>query len=228
MLAATLLLAVLVAACGRGGQVLDAGPAPTRPAVQPSASAAAVPAPAPSEPHATTTPRAGGGDDGAGGGGGAEPPAAATTSVTVYFTRGERVAPVSRTVTRVPRIGSAALEQLLAGPTAAEAAAGYRTQIPDGTRLRGLTVADGLAVVDLSGEFEAAGGTLAMTLRLAQVACTLDVFPTVDGVRFAVDGEVVEVFSGDGLIVDEPVTCRDYTEPASAADGVAPPTAQPS
>jgi spore germination protein GerM len=143
----------------------------------------------------------------------------------VYFTRGERVEAVTRVVARVPRIGGAAIEQLLAGPTAGESAAGYSTQIPDGTRLRGLTINDGIAVVDLSREFESGGGTLGLTLRLAQVACTLDAFPTVDGVRFALDGEVIDVFSGDGLVVDEPVACGDYTRVSGA--GSAPPTAEP-
>jgi spore germination protein GerM len=70
--------------------------------------------------------------------------------------------------------------------------------------------------VDLSSEFEEGGGTLALTVRLAQVVCTLDEFPTVDGVRFAIDGTVVDVFSGDGLIIDEPVACSDYAEVAEA------------
>jgi spore germination protein GerM len=143
--------------------------------------------------------------------------------VTIYFARGERVEPVTRSVRRVPRIGSAAIEQLLAGPTARETAAGYITQIPDGTRLRGLSITDGVAVVDFSGEFESGGGTLGLTLRLAQVACTLDAFPTVDGVRFALDGEVVDVFSGDGLVVDEPVACSDYTQIWGNGDDPSPP-----
>jgi spore germination protein GerM len=149
--------------------------------------------------------------------------------VTIYFARGERVEPVTRSVRRVPRIGSAAIEQLLAGPTARETAAGYITQIPDGTRLRGLSITDGVAVVDFSGEFESGGGTLGLTLRLAQVACTLDAFPTVDGVRFALDGEVVDVFSGDGLVVDEPVACSDYTQISGNGDDPSPPpVAEPS
>ena len=136
------------------------------------------------------------------------------TSVTIHLTRGERLASVTRRVPRVPRIGSAALEQLFQGPTPEEEADGYGTQIPVGTRLRDLAITDGVATVDLSSEFEEGGGTLALTVRLAQVVCTLDEFPTVDGVRFAIDGTVVDVFSGDGLIIDQPVACSDYAEVA--------------
>lgn len=215
-IAAFVLAAVLLCACGQTGQVVDAGAAPTQRPVgaspAPVASPAASPAPDPSPPAGEVPPSR---DEGSGPDtdGTAPDP---TTTVAVYFTRGERVEAVRRVVPRVARIGSAAIEQLLAGPTASEVDAGYTTQIPEGTRLRDLAISDGVAVVDLSGEFESGGGTLGLTLRLAQVACTLDAFPTVDGVRFAVDGEVVDVFSGDGLVIDEPVACNDYTEVSGA------------
>lgn len=214
------LAALVLTACGPTGQIVDAGAAPTRQPAEPSP-AASPPAPVvtPSPPVSDATPPDDDGD---------EPAAPEHTTVSVYFTRGERVEAVTRVVPRVPRIGSAAIEQLLGGPAASERAAGYGTQIPDGTRLRGLTIADGVAVVDLSREFESGGGTLGLTLRLGQVACTLDAFPTVDGVRFALDGEVVDVFSGDGLVVDEPVACADYTRIAGAGRPSPAPTADPS
>lgn len=220
-----LLLTALAAGCGDGGQVVDVGAAPTRPAADAST-------PPPDGAPATEqvsgpdgdgdAPPAGGGggaggsgdaqdpgDPGTGGGGGASAPQD-TTTLSVYFTQGEQITAVPRAVPRVPRVGAAVLERLLAGPTADEQGAGYGTEIPAATRLRGLTISDGVAVADFSGDFESGGGTLGLTLRLAQVVCTLDQFPTVDGVRFALDGQVVDVFSGDGLIVDEPVSCSDY------------------
>ncbi len=51
-----------------------------------------------------------------------------------------------------------------------------------------------------------------MTLRLAQVTCTLNQFPTIKGVRFALAGELVSVFSGDGIVIDRPVTCDSYRQ----------------
>jgi hypothetical protein len=235
------LVALVLAGCTQSGQLVDAGAAPTRPPAQvlpsPSpASSPAEPSPRPSTtPRGWTSERAGDppGDAGDGNNGDTAGTAGSErrTTVTVFFARGERVEPVTRSVPSVPRIGTAALEQLLAGPTASEVAAGYVTQIPAGSRLRGLTITDGVAVVDFSGEFESGGGTLALTLRLAQVTCTLDAFPTVDGVRFALDGEVVDVFSGDGLVVDEPVACSDYTRTSPGGepgDTSPPPVAEPS
>lgn len=206
---------VVVAGCGRTGQVVDAGAAPTRePAVVATAPAAAPDDDLTAPPPATAAPDDPGRPSDAPGSApsdGAQAPGD-TTIVEVFLPRGEQVEALSRSVPRVPRIGTAALEQLLAGPTADEQAAGYGTEIPDGTRLRNLAITDGVATVDLSSTFESGGGTLALTIRVAQVVCTLDQFPTVDGVRFALDGTLVDVLSGDGLIVDEPVSCDDYAE----------------
>jgi len=221
------LVLVLLAGCGGSGQVVDVGAAPTRPAHDVTSTAAppdgSVPTEQPADPGAVGG-TVGGGDGAGSPGGPADPADPAdptgggssgtpdTTTLSVWFTQGEQVTAVPRTVPRVPRIGSAVLEQLLAGPTADERSAGYGTEIPPTTRLRNLTISDGVAVADFSGDFESGGGTLGLTLRLAQVVCTLDQFPTVDGVRFALDGEVVDVFSGDGLVIDEPVACSDYAD----------------
>ncbi len=51
-----------------------------------------------------------------------------------------------------------------------------------------------------------------VTMRLAQVTCTVDQFPTVKGVRFALAGELVSVFAGDGIVLDKPVTCASYRD----------------
>jgi hypothetical protein len=135
-----------------------------------------------------------------------------TTEVTLFLTKGERLEPATRAVPKVTRIGGETVKALLAGPTAEESAAGLGTAIPAGTRFIDLNIADGVARVDLSREFESGGGTLSLTMRLAQVACTLDQFDTVDGVRFLLDGTLVDVFSGDGIVVDRPMGCADFPE----------------
>ena len=120
-------------------------------------------------------------------------------------------------------VGRAALEELIAGPTAAD---GERVSsaVPPGTRLLGLNIEDGLATVDLSSEFESGGGSLSMQMRLAQVVFTLTQFPTVDEVAFRLDGEPVDVFSGEGIVLDGPVDRSDYEDlmPAILVDRPAP------
>ena len=130
----------------------------------------------------------------------------------VYFTRGEKIVKVTRTVPKVTRIGAETVKALVGGPTAAESADGFGTAIPSATRFRDLTIADGVAKVDLSKDFESGGGSLSLSLRLAQVTCTLDQFDSVSGVRFLLDGDLVNVFSGNGIILDKPVGCGDYAD----------------
>lgn len=136
--------------------------------------------------------------------------------VEVWFHDGERVAVAYRMVPATLALGRAAMEQLLAGPTSAEAAEGMSTQAPEGTRVLGLSITDGIATVDLSREFESGGGTLSMSMRLAQVVYTLTQFETVDGVLFEIEGEQVEAFGGEGVDTSKPLKRShfgDYAPP---------------
>jgi germination protein M len=128
----------------------------------------------------------------------------------VWFTRDESLFMVTRTQQATPRIGSAALEALLAGPDTREQAAAVGSQIPSGTQLLGLSVDNAVATVDLTSEFESGGGSASMNMRIAQVVYTLTQFPTVKGVLFELDGRRVDVLGGEGVIVDQPVTRKDF------------------
>jgi hypothetical protein len=195
LITAAALLAVAAAGCGQDGAV----PAGTLP-----------------EPPATTadggsgggsTGGTGGGSTGGNGGGAAAP---AETSLEVWFHQGESLYMVRRSVPATRAVGRAALEELMRGP--GDAGADVGTQVPAGTRLLGLDISDGVATVDLSSEFESGGGRLSMTMRLAQVVFTLTQFETVDGVQFRLDGRPVNVFSGEGIVLDHPVGRKDYEE----------------
>jgi hypothetical protein len=120
----------------------------------------------------------------------------------VWFARDGRLVEALRTHTPTRRVANAALEALLAGPTPAERAGGLRTEIPRGTRLLGVSVAHGVAQVDLTSDYEAGAGSRSLQLRLAQVVYTLTQFPTVTRVRFALDGTPV---TGSGTVLDHPV-----------------------
>ena len=69
----------------------------------------------------------------------------------------------------------------------------------------GLSIAGGVATVDLSGEFATGGGSASSQYRLAQVTYTLTQFETVDSVLFKVDGTVVTVFGSEGIVLTGPV-----------------------
>lgn len=136
-------------------------------------------------------------------------PSARGRLVSVAFLRGERIALVRRDVV-VPGVARGALLQLFAGPTAAERRAGLSSAVPAGTRLRGVTIRGGLASADLSRRFESGGGSLSVSARLAQLTWTLTQFSTVRGVLLRLDGRPVRVFSGEGLILDHPLTRADF------------------
>jgi hypothetical protein len=114
----------------------------------------------------------------------------------VWFTRQGKLFVTERAVPATVSVGRASVDRLLAGPSAAEYAAGLRSQIPAGTTLRGLRISSGIATVDLSSSFGSGASPSTMPLRLAQVVYTLTQFPTVSGVRFAVDGQGVTLIGG--------------------------------
>jgi hypothetical protein len=119
---------------------------------------------------------------------------------------------VLREIPETKAVATAAMRALLAGPNDAETGArpAMFTAIPDGTTLLGLAISDGVATVNLSREFESGGGSESVFARLAQVVYTLTQFSSVDRVLFELDGEPVTVFSGEGVILDEPVGRADY------------------
>ncbi len=114
----------------------------------------------------------------------------------------------------------AALELLLEGPTQAESASlpAVSTGIPGGTALLGVSIADGLATIDLTSEFEAGAGSFAMFTRLGQLVFTATQFSDVEGVALELEGETITVFSVEGIDVSPPVD-RTFVEGA----GVLPP-----
>lgn len=135
-----------------------------------------------------------------------------TVDLRAYFLRGEQLAITHRAVPETPAVLRAALEQLLQGPTGEEAAAGLTTEVPEGTQLLDVALADGTAVVDLSGSFDDGGGSLSMRARVAQVVFTATQFDNVDAVAFRLDGEAVTEIGGEGVVVDPPLQRVDVED----------------
>lgn len=132
-----------------------------------------------------------------------------TTRVSLYFMREDKVGTSHRDLPKTKEIGAATMRALLGGPNATEQAAGLSTAIPDGVQLRGLTISNSIATVDLSGIYES-GGSQSMLGRLAQVVYTLTQFPSVDSVTFHLDGKPVDAFGGEGVALDHPVGRADF------------------
>ncbi len=131
--------------------------------------------------------------------------------VRVYFVRGEYLGVGTARWALPSSVASTAMRRLLDGPNRTERALGLRSEIPKGTRLLTLSISShGVATVNLSKEFESGGGTLSMTLRLAQVVDTLTQFKTVKRVTFKIEGKSVEYIGGEGIIVAPSVDRTDF------------------
>jgi hypothetical protein len=191
------MLGFLAASCGTGEGAESVGPVPTEEPVDSGPTAETVTATTVDKGSTTETVPA---------------PNTNKLLLQLWFTKDDSLYVVTRRHDYTRRVGAAAVEALLEGPESFEAQSGIQSAIPTGTQLLGLEIEDGIAFVDLTSEFESGGGSFSMFMRLAQVVCTLDQFPTVKGVLFKLDGEPVDIFSGEGLILDKPVGCGDYED----------------
>jgi sporulation and spore germination protein/immunoglobulin-like protein involved in spore germination len=180
-----------------GSQPPDSTPEPTTPAptLTPSPTGTPTGTPAP-----TPAPSQGG-----------------TSIVRAYFILNgepgsEGLVPYLFEVPKTPAVATAAMNALLSFTDREEMGdQPISNGILPGTKLLGLTIKDGVATVDLSGEFAAAGGNLAK-YRLGQVVYTLTQFSTVDSVIFKVDGSLLTVFGSEGIVLDGPQTRVDYED----------------
>jgi hypothetical protein len=134
--------------------------------------------------------------------------APAGSTVRVSFVRGEQLVQVRRPGTTA----ADALRQLLAGPTRAESADAFRTYIPAGSRLRRLSIASGVATVDLNGSFASRRTDEQLLASVTQLVETLSAFSGVGGVRLLVGGKPV-VRTVAGVALSGPITLQYLRTP---------------
>ncbi|WP_222195026.1 GerMN domain-containing protein [Modestobacter italicus] len=140
-------------------------------------------------------------------------PGPGTVELEVFFVRGTRLEPVSRSAPSLD--AETLLEVLVAGPTRTEVLAGLRTAIAPQTPTVPTGLAERRLEVDLPRELtDVTGGNQLLTV--AQLVWTLTTLPTVDEVRFTSGGVPVEVPTDAGL-TGAPVDRDDYRSVAPAA-----------
>lgn len=194
-LAVVFVLALLLAACGGGGEGADETTTTT--SGEATTTAAGATSTVPDERRA---------------------------ALSVYLLREEDLIVGEGREPAAEGVAGEALRALLEGPNEFEVGVGLTSAVPEGTRLLGVTIDGAVARVDLSSEFESGGGSQSMQARVAQVVYTATQFALVDAVRFAVDGEDVDALGGEGLVVEEPLTRRDFEFGGAFGDsGVVPP-----
>lgn len=132
--------------------------------------------------------------------------ATAEAAFPIVLVAGERLVELTRAVP-VPAGARQVLRSLLAGPTSAEAAVGVSTAIPSGTRIVSASRRGGSLRIDLAGLVLSGGD---QTNAVGQIVLTATAIDGIARVRFRVDGEPVQVPTGDGTLVPGPVTRTDY------------------
>ncbi len=135
---------------------------------------------------------------------------AASVGTSVYLIQGESLKAVSRTVPT--QSVAAAVAALLRGPTAAEAKNDVRTQIPPGTKVRKVSVANGIATIDLTRSFVEGTNRTLLVARLDQLVWTATAVPKVTGVRLWIDGNAARSM-GQGISVDRTMTRTNIDPP---------------
>lgn len=114
---------------------------------------------------------------------------------------------VSRDVAKNDSPLSETLAALFGGPTAAESKKGLRSLIPTGTRLLSATVKDGVAILNLSEEFQFNQyGIEGYLGQLSQIVFTATSFSTVKSVQFLIDGQKKEYLGAEGIWIGTPLS----------------------
>jgi hypothetical protein len=158
-----------------------------------------------SDPDSTAQPPAGGEPASP-----TEPPTAppsttpATMTVKVYFHKGPGADPtklsaVSRTVPGGPMVATAALNQLLAGPTSAERAVGYWSVFSSRTTgmLRSVRIGNGVGHADFRDLIKiipSASSSTGSAVLMSELDATLKQFGTVKTTVYSFDGKVVPFY----------------------------------
>ncbi|NEP00205.1 MAG: spore germination protein [Symploca sp. SIO2E9] len=101
-----------------------------------------------------------------------------------------------------------AFNSLLAGPNDGS----LTTTIPEGTKLRSISIKPDGVHVNLSEEFTTGGGTVSMMGRVAQVVYTASNVDPTAKVWIEVEGKPLEVLGGEGLEIAQPMTRESFNK----------------
>jgi L,D-transpeptidase catalytic domain/Sporulation and spore germination/Putative peptidoglycan binding domain len=125
-------------------------------------------------------------------------------AVRVWFAKGTTLAPVERPASGV----RPAVDALLAGPTPAERASGFRSLLPRGVLLREVRVAKGIVTLDLAALAVGSRDVETIRARVRQLVLTAGGVSGVRGVQVLVEGGR-PLGIVPGLDLSRPVTAAD-------------------
>ncbi|TAM58676.1 hypothetical protein EPN52_10520 [bacterium] len=136
-------------------------------------------------------------------------PAVSGSQITVYYVRASDEGVVPWPVSLGPArdlksIAFYAATQCVAGPPST---IGDAVRFPQGTRVLSVTVARGLATVDLSKDVERlAGGSLQESAEFKALTWTMTALPQISSLQVLVGGRRLPTLPGGHLEIDEPLS----------------------
>lgn len=143
-----------------------------------------------------------------------EPKAVETTEARLFFAEVDSNGSIFRYEEKrsVPKTNSpltTTINELLMGPEKSDI--NHRSFIPEGTKLLGASVKNGVATLNFSEEFQYnVYGIEGARTQLMQVVYTASVFPTVKSVQILIDGEKKEYLGSEGVWIGTPLTTGNF------------------
>lgn len=143
-----------------------------------------------------------------------EPQAVETTEARLFFAEVDSNGSIFRYEEKrsVPKTNSpltTTINELLLGPSQSDI--NHRSFIPEGTKLLGASVKNGVATLNFSEEFQYnVYGIEGARTQLMQVVYTASVFPTVKSVQILIDGEKKEYLGSEGVWIGTPLTTGNF------------------
>lgn len=117
---------------------------------------------------------------------------------------------VERTISFGDAPLTAAIEALLAGPSADDLNAGYLSLIPEGTQLVSARVSERVAFLNFNEAFRFNPmGLEGYLAQMQQVVLTATQFSTVDAVQILINGRTLDYLGGDGVYIGEPLSASE-------------------
>ena len=101
--------------------------------------------------------------------------------------------PVVRNIPKTQSVAQAAIRELLLGPTPEEKQKGYFTSLPDGVKLEGISITDGVARAEFSEELDRTGGSCRVGSIRSQITETIKQFPAVKEVVISIGGRTEDI-----------------------------------
>lgn len=113
-------------------------------------------------------------------------------TITVYFAKSEptdiAIVPVERTIPKTKAVATAAIQELLKGPTETEKALGLSTAINSDTILNYVKIDNGIATVDFNDRFDFQMGGSARVMAInQQILKTLTQFTTISDIIITIN-----------------------------------------